>query len=377
MRILHVHSGNLYGGVETILATLARRKDSCADLQHEFALCFEGRLSRELASLDVITHSIGAVRVSRPLTIFRSRRNLRKLLAGNAFSCLVFHSAWSHAIFAPVPHAARIPVVVWMHGSTDGRHWTERWAGRAEPNLVICNSQFTASAASVVYPKTSSRVMYYPLELKPALLSIAERKNIRADLNTPDNAVVIVQVSRMERWKGQLLHLEALSRLKSNPDWICWFVGGPQRPEEERYFEEVRNAAARLGIAERVRFLKERVDVPSLLGAADIHCQPNLGPEPFGITFVEALSAALPVVTIGMGGASEIVDETCGLLVRPGNTAEIAEALQRLIEDAHLRRRLGECGPARAKKLCDPAARIKQLAELLSGVVLRFALAQP
>jgi len=46
MRILHVHSGNLYGGVETVLTTLARRQDVCPDLQQQFALCFEGRLSR-------------------------------------------------------------------------------------------------------------------------------------------------------------------------------------------------------------------------------------------------------------------------------------------------------------------------------------------
>jgi glycosyltransferase involved in cell wall biosynthesis len=49
-----------------------------------------------------------------------------------------------------------------------------------------------------------------------------------------------------------------------------------------------------------------RSDVARLLAAADIHCQPNIGPEPFGITFIEALYAGLPLVTTSIGGAIEM-----------------------------------------------------------------------
>lgn len=374
MRILHVHSGNLYGGVETILMTLARRQDACPEMQEQFALCFEGRLSRELAKVGAVTHPIGAVRVSRPLTVMRSRRQLRKLVAGRAhggYDALVFHSAWSHAIFGSVAQRERLPAVVWVHGPTTGRHWTEHWSRRMNPDLVVCNSRFTASIAFNVYPNTPQHVLYCPLELNSAPLSSAERRNIRSDLNTPENAVVVVQVSRMERWKGQLLHLEALSKLRAVPNWVCWFVGGPQRPKEKRYFDEVQDAATRLGMDSRVRFLNECSDVKRVLGAADIYCQPNLSPEPFGITFVEALNARLPVVTTRMGGPNEILNDACGMLAAPGNATEIADRLRRLIEDRALRQRLGQAGPARAKELCDPAARIKDLSELLLGVVSR------
>src|SRR5437879_3121910 len=117
MRILHVHSGNLYGGVETILTTLARRHEACLELQQEFALCFEGRLSSELASIGTPAHSLGPVHVSRPLTVFRARQELRKLLVNKVCDLLVFHSAWSYAIFGSVARAARLPAVVWVHGT--------------------------------------------------------------------------------------------------------------------------------------------------------------------------------------------------------------------------------------------------------------------
>ena len=48
LRVLHVHSGNLYGGVETFLATLARDSAAAPRMTSSFALCFEGRLSDEL-----------------------------------------------------------------------------------------------------------------------------------------------------------------------------------------------------------------------------------------------------------------------------------------------------------------------------------------
>ena len=50
VRILHLHSGNLYGGVETLLVTLANLRRLCPTMEPHFALCYEGRLSDELTS---------------------------------------------------------------------------------------------------------------------------------------------------------------------------------------------------------------------------------------------------------------------------------------------------------------------------------------
>src|SRR2546422_5237601 len=56
MRVLHVSSGNLYGGIETLLLTLARHRNLCPGLDQHFALCFEGRLSEELAAVGARVH---------------------------------------------------------------------------------------------------------------------------------------------------------------------------------------------------------------------------------------------------------------------------------------------------------------------------------
>jgi glycosyltransferase involved in cell wall biosynthesis len=175
-------------------------------------------------------------------------------------------------------------------------------------------------------------------------------------------------VSRMEPWKGQGSLLEALGRLRDLPGWVCWLAGGAQRPHERRYVAALGRAASKLGIAGRVRFLGERRDVPQLLRAADIFCQPNTGPEPFGLVFVEALSAGLPLISSAIGAAQEIIDASCGILVGPGDVQALSDALRRLIEEPGERSRLGAPGPERARALCDPGRQIKRLAEALAHV---------
>lgn len=371
MRVLNVHSGNMYGGVETLLTTLARYRDLSPSIDPHYALCFEGRLSAELSSAGARVHLLGKARVSRPLSVVRARCELVDVLRRVPFDLVICHSAWSLSLFGPTVQSARLPLVFWLHSETDGRHWLERWARRNKPDLVLCNSKFTARTLPNMYPRVRSEVVYCPVAPAKRTNSAEGRTATRAELQTPKNSVVIIQVGRMEAWKGHALHFEALSILKDLPNWVCWQVGGAQRPGEIEYFRNLKKTATRLGIGDRVQFLGQRSDVPTLLAAADIYCQPNVDPEPFGIGFVEALYAQLPVVTSAMGGACEIVDETCGLLVPPRNAQVLAASLRRLIENGNLRTSLGANGPRRARELCDPAAQIERLGRLLASVVHR------
>jgi glycosyltransferase involved in cell wall biosynthesis len=177
--------------------------------------------------------------------------------------------------------------------------------------------------------------------------------------------VVIVMASRLEPWKGHGLLLEALARLPG-PHWVAWIAGGPQRPHEERYYRGLQQQAERLGISSRVRWLGQRSDVARLLGAADIFCQPNTTPEPFGMVFVEALAAGLPVVATRGGGASEIVTAASGVLTAAEPQA-VAAALAELIGNPEARRTLGAGARARAADF-EPAVRMRALAEALQEV---------
>ncbi len=368
MRVLHLYSGNLFGGVETLLLTLGRNTGRCPAMEMDVALCYAGRLSRELETSGRPAYLLPTPRASRPHTVRRARLALGRLLGAHEFDCIVCHSQWTHAIFGPVVRHASLPLILWVHGPLSGRHWSEVWAARTLPDLAICTSQFTARTVPKLYRGIPVTVIHPPVE--PALPpSASERRRVREEFTTPLDAVVVIQPSRTEAWKGHSVLIDALGQLRDLPDWIWWQVGGAQRPHEETYLASLRERAACRGIASRVRFIGERSDVGRLLAAADIHCQANLRPEPFGIALVEALAMGLPVVTVAMGGAVEIVDDSCGMLVSPHDQNALATALRRLVCEPAFRARLSAAAPARARAISDPTAQMRRLHSLLQTVV--------
>jgi glycosyltransferase involved in cell wall biosynthesis len=368
MRVLHINAGNLYGGIETLLTTLAARRSLCPTLESEFALCFEGRLSQELRGAGVAVHMLGKTRVSRPWTLLRARARLRRLLRQGGYDMVVSHGCWPHALFAPAARAASLPVVFWAHDIAAGRHWLERLAGRCPPDLVVANSQATQRSLASLFPQAHTELLYLPVDAPSLPDRQTARQEVRYELGCPESAVVIVTACRLEPWKGHTVLLDALLTRVGLAGWQWWVAGGAQRPQEARYLEGLKHRVATRGLISQVRFLGQRSDVPSLLAAADIHCQPNTGAEPFGIAFVEALYAGLPVVCTALGGALEIIDPTCGLLVPPGDAAALGRALEELIRDGAQRQRLGQAGPQRARELCDPARQLSRLEAILTGL---------
>ena len=163
MNVLHVHSGNLYGGVETVLTTLAGARDAAPGMDMSVALSFNGQVGQELRDLGVDTPLLGEVRLRRPDSVWRARRALSSLLQVGKFDVAVCHQAWPHAVFGPVVKRARLPLAVWVHMSQTG-HWLERLAWRTQPDCIISNSRFTASTL----PATGVRVetIYPPVMRK-------------------------------------------------------------------------------------------------------------------------------------------------------------------------------------------------------------------
>ena len=355
MRVLHVAAGNLYGGVERILEEVAAHAP--AGSTHAFALAFSGRLSEALDTRRAERHDLGAVRFSRPLSVWRARRRLRRIVP--RYDAVVAHSPWAFSLAAPVMASAGR--VMWAHDAAGGSHWTERKAARLQPSLVICNSEFTSRAVGAWLPSARRAVILPPVSA-PAIAP-ETRDEVRRELDVARQTTVIAMASRFERWKGHADLLRAAASLTG--DWTIWIAGAPQRPHEMDYERERRAMAAAPALAGRVRFLGERRDVARVFAGADVHCQPNTDPEPFGIAFVEALDAGLPVVTFDFGGASEIVTPACGMLLPAADRAALAPALQRLVDDPALRASMGRVGPARARALCDPASQVARLEHVL------------
>lgn len=367
MKVLHVASGRLYGGIERMLATLAESTQAAGDLQCEFAVAADGRLAVELRQRGATVHSFGDVRLSRPASVYRARTELRRMLGTGSYAAVVCHAPWSHAIFGSVVRGAGIVLVLWQHDKASGRSLVERASSRVGADLVICNSRWTAQTAAVLQPHTPHRVVYCAVAVPRT--STTDRRHVRAELAASPEQVVVLMASRIEPWKGHLDLLHALSALTAAP-WTLWVAGGAQRPHEREYAAAIEREVQRLGLGARVKLLGERRDVPRLLAGTDVLAQANAEPEPFGIVFAEALLSGVPVVTTRMGGACEIVSDSCGRLVAPHDPPALVRALDELISDRALRTSLGAAGVAHAAALCDPSVVLPQLEAALLSVAV-------
>lgn len=370
--MLHIQSGRQYGGIQRMLVCLAENRELCPELDPVFALCYQEQLAHELTACGAALRDLGPARSREPWGIWRANRRLRELLSTEPFDAVICHGSPLLAMFGFIVRRCGVPLIYWMHNDVKQRNknFAEFIASRQKPDLVIANSAFTAASIPLQFAQVPPHVVI-PCPVTPPTLRIlppGTRARLRAAANTPEDAVVITLVGRPEAWKGHAQLLEALGRLRAVPGWHCWIVGGAYDAEQTAFLGALRAAADEFGIGDRVHFFGQRQDVSELLLASDIFCQPNLTPEPFGIVFIEALYAGLPVISIDHGGAKEIVDRTCGRLVPPDDPAALSAALEALIHDTEARNRLGHQAPLRGAAVSDPQRVLAQVHHHLAAL---------
>jgi glycosyltransferase involved in cell wall biosynthesis/uncharacterized membrane protein len=165
----------------------------------------------------------------------------------------------------------------------------------------------------------------------------------------------IISVARFAFPKDFATLIGALGTISA--DYRATLVGeGPARPD-------IATALEMQGLEAKAELLGARGDVPYLLALSDIFVLSSRS-EGHPISVLEAMAAGLPVVATDVGGVAEsVVHRQTGLLVPAGDVRSLAAALEQLIEDAELRRRLGAAGRDRAREFFDlPRFRAAHLA---------------
>jgi len=161
----------------------------------------------------------------------------------------------------------------------------------------------------------------------------------RRELAVPEGAPLLVCVAALVEHKDHGTLLDAMPLvLRHRPEVHLLLVGnGPLRPHIERQIK-------RLKLESHVHLLGHRDDVPRILRAADLFVLPSKM-EGLGGACLEAMLAYLPVVACAAGGVPEFVRHLeTGLLVPPGDSAGLAQAILRVLGDGHLASKLVENG---------------------------------
>ena len=186
-----------------------------------------------------------------------------------------------------------------------------------------------------------------------------DAETARFALKLPPEALVLGTLGRLTEQKGQRTLLRAVAALARDvPEVVLLLAGaGPLR-------EELEAEAARLGLADRVRFLGIRRDRATLYAAMDVFVLPSRW-EGLSLALVEAMGAGRAVVAADVGGNPEVVrDGRTGLLVPPGDADALAAALGTLAADRDLRAAFGDAAAADARARFSIDQHVARLAAL-------------
>jgi glycosyltransferase involved in cell wall biosynthesis len=133
---------------------------------------------------------------------------------------------------------------------------------------------------------------------------------------------------------------------------------------EGDFSRALHDEAVHLGIAEQVRFLGRREDMPRVYAAMDVLVLPSLK-EAFPMVVLEAMAAGIPVIATRVGDVPYILNEgECGVLVEQENALALSDAIRNLIGDQAAMRRVALSGQRRARERFSSEAMATRYREL-------------
>lgn len=179
-------------------------------------------------------------------------------------------------------------------------------------------------------------------------------------------------VATFANWKGHETFLEALSRLPSDLDWRAYVIGGAiyQTLGSQYDLADLRDKAARLGLADRVGFTGFVEDTARVMRSLDIVVHASTRPEPFGLVIPEAMACGRALIVSLSGGVPELVSVgTDALAHQPGDAATLSDCILRLARDRELRVRMGQAGRVKAVERFDRARMARELIPVYESLV--------
>lgn len=375
-RVLLVSPFACEGGAERAFASLVRGLPA-----HGFepvpALLDRGPLEGLVGGCELIDAD-----PSRPFRLRDSARTaaaLGRLARRAGARAVVSSKSLGHLYGGPGAALAGLPAVWWMHDQPpEGalyrrrepwRHYRiEEAARRIRAARVVCGNDRAVRIQRSRTPR--SRVV----GIRPgvAVGELAARRGegaaLRRELGLGDAPLVGV-VGRLSRPKGQDVFLSAAADIaRRRPDVRFALVGGPLLDYDRPFERRLQSLSAAGPLAGRVLLPGHQDDPVPWLDALDVAVIPSLteaGPLVLG----EALALGKPVVATRVGAVAEAVEHgRDGLLVAPRDPAAMTAAIDRLLDDPDLGRRLRAAAPAAAHAFCE-LAMAERFASMLEEIV--------
>ena len=235
---------------------------------------------------------------------------------------------------------------------------------------VIVDAESIARQIRGIVPAAQISVIWNGVDLNE-FSPYVDGSAVRAEWKIAPHQTLIGSVARLVAWKGQHILLEAFARVAPNfPDAHLVFVGSALF-DNDGYAKHLQTRCAELGLQARVHFAGYRQDIAQVLAALDIFCHAALEKDSTPLAVVSAMAAGKAIVCADVDGTRELFEPgKDGLLVAPGNVAQMAEALACLLSNSNLCLAIGSAARRKAEAalgIDGMVERCEQIFEIVSA----------
>lgn len=326
------------GGAEQVVINLAKGLDK--NRFRVFICCLndEGPFADELKKAGIRIFALN----KRPGLDFSIIGKIKKIIRENYIKVVHTH-LWGANLWGRLAAiAAGRPVVITEHN-------VDVWKKAHHRLMDRCLSPFTAKVCvvservrlfykeKVGIPEKKLEVVYNGINPAPVRAPESRVAEAKQELGIAENIPVLANIGRLVPAKANHIFTEAVETLvKRGHRFYAMIIG--DGPLMEELIDHNREMVDK-GI---LKFTGLRKDVPVLLDFTDVSVLSSTR-EGFSIVVLECMAKGIPFVATDVGGNSEqIIDGKTGFLVPRGDARALADAIEKLLKDSGLRRRMGE-----------------------------------
>ncbi len=247
---------------------------------------------------------------------------------------------------------AKVPMISSFFGWTN---WEKTsWRGRLYP---IIDRQTMRNAAAVIFDSHYSAGQMSWKGNRPPLAVIHNGVNLErfsVENNKPDKTFstrffngedvrILCMIGRIHPVKGQLDFLQAAKEISKKYPECRYLIIGDTPTGFESYLETMQQYVSEHNLNAKVCITNvNSLEIPKLLSCIDLFVAPSYM-ESFSFALIEAMSMSKPVVTTRVGGTPEMIEDgESGLIVEPGDTTALVDAILNLLSNDHQHALLGE-----------------------------------
>lgn len=324
MKVLHIINSLQIGGAEKLISeSLAHYSECGVEVELLTLKHLDNFFLEELLKNKIIVNTLNSSSVYNPINIFKLIPHLKK------FDIIHVHlfPAQYWVVFAKIISFIKVKLIFTEHNTTN-RRWNNSFFKVFDKltyknySKIGCITQEVKEAFDKYLPIFNGKSVIIENGIKiDKYLNANKISKSEISLFINETDKLIVQISAFKPSKNQETLINAMKRLPPNVKLI--FVGDGERKKL------CQKLSASLGLENRVHFLGNREDVPSLLKSVDISVLSSRW-EGFGLVAVESMAAGTPVIGTNVPGLSSVIGDK-RLLFEVGDEIALASKLMAIL----------------------------------------------